>query len=72
MCTLYQKMYALASFREWSVPDSGSPHTIIIRLGYAACNKKKLMRLCRAILKTVYFIYVESSDRAPLIMISFK
>ena len=25
---LYQIMYALTSFREWSVPDSGSPHTI--------------------------------------------
>ena len=28
MCTLYQIMYALTSFREWSVPDSGSPHNI--------------------------------------------
>ena len=28
VCTLYQIMYALTSFREWSVPDSGSPHTI--------------------------------------------
>ena len=28
MSTLYQIMYALTSFREWSVPDSGSPHTI--------------------------------------------
>ena len=35
MCTLYQIMYALTSFREWSVPDSGSPHTI--RQGCAAC-----------------------------------
>ena len=28
MCTLYQIMYVLTSFREWSVPDSGSPVTI--------------------------------------------
>ena len=28
VCTLYQIMYALTSFKEWSVPDSGSRHTI--------------------------------------------
>ena len=32
---IYQTMYALTSFREWSVPDSGSPH--YIRQGCAAC-----------------------------------
>ena len=26
MCTLYQLMYALTFFIEWSVPDSGSPY----------------------------------------------
>ena len=28
MCTLYQIMYKLTSFREWSVPDSGPLQTI--------------------------------------------
>ena len=28
VCTLFQMIYALTSFREWSVPISGSPHTI--------------------------------------------
>ena len=28
VCTLYQILYALTYFREWSVPDSGSWHTI--------------------------------------------
>ena len=28
MCTLCQIRNALTSFCEWSVPDSGSPHTI--------------------------------------------
>ena len=31
VCTLYQIMYSLTSFREWSVPDSGSPHIIYSR-----------------------------------------
>ena len=35
VCTLYQVVYALTSFREWSVPDSRSPHHI--RQGCAAC-----------------------------------
>ena len=31
MCTLYLIMYVLTSFIEWSVTDSRSQHTIIIR-----------------------------------------
>ena len=35
MCTLYQIMYALTSFREWSVPDSGlgAFHLVCTHLG---------------------------------------
>ena len=55
MCTLYQVMYALTSFREWPVPDSESPHTYKAGM---CCQYRGMTITHRNRLKNFLYIFV--------------